>query len=220
MEKKRKIFQDVMNTLPDTQCDKNTKAPRFPNEIWAKIFNNLSHGDLLQVNLVCKAWYQVACMPQLKRKSKLVITRHNVTDVCNFLDCKDLKYENVLVLDKRWGETSNVEYAYLLKIFDSLASNVVDLTLYQPETLLALNNVLPNLRKLDIENMLFDNDVLVDFTKFPNLKSIVMPQICDDYLMQSFWATIGFDHRVIDQTRLSIAELAAPTQQKGEIESD
>lgn len=173
-----------MDTLPDTQCDKNTKASRFPNEIWAKIFSNLSHGDLLQVNLVCKAWYHVACMPQLKRKSKLVITRHNVRDVCDFLDYKDLKYENVLVLDKYWGEASNVEYAYLFKIFDSLASDVTCLTLYQPETLLALNNVLPNLRTLDIENMLIDDDVLVDFTKFPNLKSIVMPQICDDYLMR------------------------------------
>uniref|UniRef100_A0A1A9VI26 F-box domain-containing protein n=1 Tax=Glossina austeni TaxID=7395 RepID=A0A1A9VI26_GLOAU len=184
MEKRRKIEQDVKDTLPDTQCDKNTKAPRFPNEIWAKIFNNLSHGDLLQVKLVCKEWYQVACMPQLKSKSKLVITRQNVKDICDFLDCNDLKYENVLVLDKDWDKTSNVQYAYLFKIFKSLASDVVRLTLYQSETLLALNNVLPNLRKLDIEKMIIDDGVSVDFTKFPNLKSILMPQICEDYLMR------------------------------------
>uniref|UniRef100_A0A1A9UMP4 F-box domain-containing protein n=1 Tax=Glossina austeni TaxID=7395 RepID=A0A1A9UMP4_GLOAU len=48
-----------MDTSPITQADNGLKIPALPYETWIEIFDNLSHGHLLQARLVCKSWYQM-----------------------------------------------------------------------------------------------------------------------------------------------------------------
>uniref|UniRef100_A0A1A9WUD6 F-box domain-containing protein n=1 Tax=Glossina brevipalpis TaxID=37001 RepID=A0A1A9WUD6_9MUSC len=67
---------DIMDNLAGSsvRCDDNAPVPELSNEIWIKILNELRHADLMQASLACKHWHQMACIPKLKRKSKLIIT--------------------------------------------------------------------------------------------------------------------------------------------------
>uniref|UniRef100_A0A1A9X500 F-box domain-containing protein n=1 Tax=Glossina brevipalpis TaxID=37001 RepID=A0A1A9X500_9MUSC len=148
--------------------------PELPNEMWLKIFNILSHGDLLQVNLVCKRWCQLTQARELKRKSKLVVTKENLKDICDLMENNDLKYENVDINDKR-DEFSNVGHASVLKIFEYFGCDIVRLKLYKPSMLSLLNHGLPKLQELDLSCMMSDKIVPVNFNKFSNLKSLLLP---------------------------------------------
>uniref|UniRef100_A0A1B0FLX1 F-box domain-containing protein n=1 Tax=Glossina morsitans morsitans TaxID=37546 RepID=A0A1B0FLX1_GLOMM len=163
----------VMDTLPDIRGDNSTSLPALPNEIWLKIFNSLSHGDLLQVKLVCKYWLELAQAPELRRRSKLVITTQNVKDICDFIKRQDFKCESV-VIDEEGRGFSSVDREILLTVFKHLGSDVVQLKLYQLSSLSMLSSLLPNLEELNLLDIYPQKGVLVNFNKFPNLKSLLM----------------------------------------------
>uniref|UniRef100_A0A1A9UYK6 F-box domain-containing protein n=1 Tax=Glossina austeni TaxID=7395 RepID=A0A1A9UYK6_GLOAU len=163
----------VIDTFPDVRGDKSTSLPALPNEIWLKIFSNLSHGDLLQVKLVCKYWLQLAQAPELRRRSKLVITTQNLKNICDFIKRQDFKCESV-VLDEEGRGFTSVDRESLLTVFKHLGSAVVQLKLYELSSLSMLSSLLPNLEELNLLDIYPQKGVLVDFNKFPNLKSLLM----------------------------------------------
>lgn len=167
----------MAKTFPDRQTDNNINATALPNEMWLKIFTNLSYGDLLQVHLVCKHWRQLS-RTELKRKGKLVITSQNLEDICNLVEDENLKYESVEVRDEiedKLVEFSNAQHALLLRVFNYLGKDIVRVKLFKLSTLLLLNNLLPKLRDMDLSSLRYDRGVWVDLNKFSNLKSLLMP---------------------------------------------
>uniref|UniRef100_A0A1A9WM12 F-box domain-containing protein n=1 Tax=Glossina brevipalpis TaxID=37001 RepID=A0A1A9WM12_9MUSC len=169
-------LNDLLGNLPCTHGDDddNTTALCLPNEIWIMIFKRLSHGDLLQVNLVCKEWCQLARTTVLKRTSTLVINKQNVNDIYHLMEDSSLNYEKVMI-DDLLDEFTNVEQAVLLKIFKHLGSNIVELTVYRLSTLSAINDVLPKLKELYLGKVRSKENVPVNFNKFSNLEGLLMP---------------------------------------------
>uniref|UniRef100_A0A1A9ZM04 F-box domain-containing protein n=1 Tax=Glossina pallidipes TaxID=7398 RepID=A0A1A9ZM04_GLOPL len=149
------------------------------NEMWQKIFSNLPQGDLLQVNLVCKNWYQLTRAPALKRKSKLVITEHNLNDILEVMEHQDIKYENVEIVEK-WDGFSSEDCKVLSNIFTHLGSDIVELKLYNLSSLCLVNNFLPKLRKLDLRlaytckriKFKLDGQLQEAFKKFTQLEDL------------------------------------------------
>uniref|UniRef100_A0A1A9UL07 F-box domain-containing protein n=1 Tax=Glossina austeni TaxID=7395 RepID=A0A1A9UL07_GLOAU len=169
--------KDVAKTFPDRQIDNNINAIALPNEMWLKIFANLSYGDLLQVHLVCKHWRQLS-RAELKRKGKLVITSQNLEDICILVEYENLKYENVEIrdeIDDKLVEFSNAQHALLLRVFNYLGKDIVRVKLFKLSTLFLLNNLLPKLRDMDLSSLRYDRGVWVNLNKFSNLKSLLMP---------------------------------------------
>lgn len=163
-----------MDTLCDVRDDENAKAPELPNELWVNILNHLSHGDLLGTRVVCKDWYQLVSTSELKRKSKLVIAQQNLKDIINLMEYKDLKYET-LEINGKWNNFSSEEQQFLMKIFKNLESDITHLRLCSSTFLPLLKNSLPKLTELDFSRMQPWDNFPIDFNKFLNVKSILMP---------------------------------------------
>uniref|UniRef100_A0A1A9VF02 F-box domain-containing protein n=1 Tax=Glossina austeni TaxID=7395 RepID=A0A1A9VF02_GLOAU len=173
--------QDIMNTLSVTRSGSNNAPPKLPNEMWLKIFSNLSHEHLLQTSLVCKDWCQIAWAPELKRKSKLVITRQKLKYICDILQNRELKCENVQVDDES-GEFSSGEYKFLLQIFKHLSPHLVQVKLHGASNLSMLNNPMPKLRELDLSESWLDGIIPLHLTTSSNLKSLSMPTYDSEHL--------------------------------------
>ncbi|KAI9582439.1 hypothetical protein GQX74_009826 [Glossina fuscipes] len=190
----------------DTSCgvwdDGDAKAPDLPNELWVQIFNNLSHGDLLETRVVCKHWYQLVCTSQLKRKSKLVITKRNLKDIFNLMEYKDLKYERLEIYGK-WENFSSEEREFLIKIFKNLESDITQLKLYSASFLPLLNNSLPNMTELDLSCMQPWDNLSIDFKTFLNVKSILMPR-SHSRLSQLMWGLIELPEIRLERLSLNI----------------
>uniref|UniRef100_A0A1A9V198 F-box domain-containing protein n=1 Tax=Glossina austeni TaxID=7395 RepID=A0A1A9V198_GLOAU len=166
--------QDILRSTQNIRNDETNSAPALPDEMWLQIFCNLSHADLLEVNLVCKHWSQLARAPALTRKSKLVTARENLKDICDLVEHNEFKFQTVEIVDG-FDSASDVEHALLLKMFKYLRSNIVQLKLNRPLTLAMLNNPLPKLKELDLSNMCLSESVSVDLSKFSKLKSLLLP---------------------------------------------
>lgn len=160
--------------MQNVRNDETNSPLALPDEMWLQIFCNLSHADLLEVNLVCKHWSQLARAPALTRKSKLVIARENLQDICDFLEHNDFKFQTVEIVDG-FDSANGIEHALLIKMFKYLRSDIVQLKLNRPLTLSVLNNPLPKLKELDLSNMCLSESVSVDLSKFSNLKSLLLP---------------------------------------------
>ncbi|KAI9585126.1 hypothetical protein GQX74_000973 [Glossina fuscipes] len=154
--------------------DETNAALALPDEMWLQIFCNLSYADLSQVNLVCKHWSQLARAPALTRKSKLVIVRENLKDICDLLERKDFKFQTVEIVDG-FDSANCVEHALLLKMFQYLRSDIVQLKLDRPSSLSVLNNPLTKLKELDLSNMRLAESLSIDLSKFSKLKSLLLP---------------------------------------------
>uniref|UniRef100_A0A1A9WXT1 F-box domain-containing protein n=1 Tax=Glossina brevipalpis TaxID=37001 RepID=A0A1A9WXT1_9MUSC len=177
-----------------------TTAPRLPAEMWLKILSNLRHGDLLQVNLVCKDWYQLTRAPELRRKSKLVITTRNLKDISDLMEHIDLKYESVEIGDEL-NVFSNAEHELLLKIFKYLGSDIVQQKLYRVSTISRLNNLLPKIEELDLSESWSDKIVKVDLKKFSKLKSLLMPTYVREHIKSELVSS------VIQMSRIRLEKL-------------
>uniref|UniRef100_A0A1A9X3V0 F-box domain-containing protein n=1 Tax=Glossina brevipalpis TaxID=37001 RepID=A0A1A9X3V0_9MUSC len=172
--------EDGVNALRNIEDNDNLTLPTLPNEMWLKIFNYLSPKHLRGINLVCRDWYELARAPELTRKLKLIITEENLKDIYDFMVLKELQYENVKI-GRISYEFSAMEHEILLNIFIKLGSSVVELQVYSLSTLLVLNDVLPNLKALDLSHCeKVDDRAPVDLNKFPNLKSLSMPDDDND----------------------------------------
>uniref|UniRef100_A0A1A9WXR1 F-box domain-containing protein n=1 Tax=Glossina brevipalpis TaxID=37001 RepID=A0A1A9WXR1_9MUSC len=82
---------DGIVTSSSIRSDNSTKLSALPTEMELKIFSNLTHGDILQVRLVCKDWLQLARSNELERKSKLIISKQNLEDICHHTKRQVLK---------------------------------------------------------------------------------------------------------------------------------
>uniref|UniRef100_A0A1B0A610 F-box domain-containing protein n=1 Tax=Glossina pallidipes TaxID=7398 RepID=A0A1B0A610_GLOPL len=174
-------FPDIMKTSSVTRSDSKKASPKLPNEMWLKIFSNLSHEHLLQASLVCKDWCQIAWAPELKRKSKLVITRQKLKYICDIMQNNYLKCENVQ-LDDESGEFSSGEYKLLVQIFKHLSPHLVQVKLHGASNLSMLNNPMPKLRELDLSESWSDGIIPLHLTKSSNLKSLSMPTYDSEHL--------------------------------------
>uniref|UniRef100_A0A1A9WHB8 F-box domain-containing protein n=1 Tax=Glossina brevipalpis TaxID=37001 RepID=A0A1A9WHB8_9MUSC len=169
-----------MTTFSDIRSDNNSTKLELPNEIWMKIFSSLTHGDLLQINLVCKDWYDLIVALNIKHKSKLVITGQNLKNIYDLMQRGTLRYK-CIEIDERSNEISSVDHVLLCEIFEQIGSDIVQLKLYNLSTLSVLNNLLPNLKELDLLCVGPKKGVSIDFNKFPNLKSLKMPHFAGNY---------------------------------------
>uniref|UniRef100_A0A1A9X3V2 Uncharacterized protein n=1 Tax=Glossina brevipalpis TaxID=37001 RepID=A0A1A9X3V2_9MUSC len=104
-----------------------------------------------------------------------IITNLNLKDIYEHIDHKELQYENVEI-DTKWDEFSAMKHEILLNIFIKLGPSVVDLKFHSFSTLSMPNDVLPNLKTLDLSyNERVDERAPVDLNKFSRLKSLLMP---------------------------------------------
>uniref|UniRef100_A0A1A9UX27 F-box domain-containing protein n=1 Tax=Glossina austeni TaxID=7395 RepID=A0A1A9UX27_GLOAU len=170
----RKKMSDTLIAYPmDAQ---ETQLPDLPNEIWIKLFTYLTHGDLQQVKLVCKHWCDLCRVPELKRKSKLVITAHNLKDLSQVLKsspeiCEYLQYECL--------ELHGVKVQKdLLTAFEYLGYYIRQLKLHESPVFCVLNDYLPELEELILTRIpsvqSYVNNFSVDLYKFPKFKSLHM----------------------------------------------
>lgn len=175
-------------------------ASQLPNELWLQIFSYLSHGDLLQVKLVCKDWRQLTSAAALNRKSVLVIGTQNLKDIYDYIEHEELKYGSVLI-DDSWGDFDYVDRVLLFQIFKHLGPNVVQLKLHDLSSLSILNNPLPKLEELDLYDLCSDTRAdsyfeyflpIFNCTKFPRLKTLLMP---------CYWPSEIQHHVLSDLTR-------------------
>uniref|UniRef100_A0A1B0A868 F-box domain-containing protein n=1 Tax=Glossina pallidipes TaxID=7398 RepID=A0A1B0A868_GLOPL len=166
--------KNILCSMQNVRNDETNSALALPNEMGLQIFCNLSHGDLLEVKLVCKHWSQLTRASALTRKSKLAIARENLKDICDFLEHNDFKFQTVEIVEE-FDDPNGVEYALLLKMFKYLRSDIVQLKLNIPLTLSMLNNPLPKLKELDLSDMKFSDSVSLDLSKFSKLKSLLLP---------------------------------------------
>uniref|UniRef100_A0A1B0FI78 F-box domain-containing protein n=1 Tax=Glossina morsitans morsitans TaxID=37546 RepID=A0A1B0FI78_GLOMM len=174
---------NVTDTLSDANGGDKITELSLPNEMWLKIFSNLPHEDLLQVNLVCKNWCQLAREPALKRKSRLVITKDNLNDICEVMERQDIKYENVEIVEK-WVGFSSENCKILSNIFTHLGSDIVELKLYNLSSLFVVNNLLPKLRKLHMSlaymfkqvKLTWAGQLQETFKKFTQLEELHMEE--------------------------------------------
>uniref|UniRef100_A0A1B0AYU3 F-box domain-containing protein n=1 Tax=Glossina palpalis gambiensis TaxID=67801 RepID=A0A1B0AYU3_9MUSC len=200
---------DVMDSLSDIRDENSISLPALPNEIWLRIFSNLSHGDLLQVKLVCKYWFELAQAPQLQRKSKLVITTQNLKNICDFIKHQDFKRESV-VIDEEGRGFSSEDREILLTVFKHLGSDVVRLKIYELSSLSMLSSLLPNLEELNLLDIYSQKSVSVNFNQFPNLKSLLMDGDGDGktqmQLFSSFYQMSGIR---LEALTLNIGRFAA-----------
>ncbi|KAL9923002.1 uncharacterized protein ACN2A1_009069 isoform 1-T1 [Glossina fuscipes fuscipes] len=182
--KKRKILEptDIMDLSPDTDAAVSPiGADSLPNEIWLQVFDNLSHGDLLQITLVCKRWLQLVNRYKLQRGSKLVITKRNLKKICDALESTQFKCKKVEVSNP-WSEFNSVECQFLSRIFKYIGSEVVHVKLHRVSTLTVLNNLLPKLRELDLSDSWPDTRAMVDLKSFSQLTTLLIP---DFFTIQS-----------------------------------
>uniref|UniRef100_A0A1A9VAB1 F-box domain-containing protein n=1 Tax=Glossina austeni TaxID=7395 RepID=A0A1A9VAB1_GLOAU len=202
--------QKTMDTLCDVRDDEDAKAPELPNELWVNIFNHLSHGDLLGTRAVCKHWYQLVSTSELKRKSKLVITQQNLKDIINLMEYKDLKYERVEINGK-WDNFSSEEQEFLIKIFKNLESDITHLRLCSSTFFPLLNNSLPKLTELDFSRMQPWHNFPIDFNKFLNVKSILMPLFRSHRLLsQLTWMLVKIPKLCLERLSLNITPSPFP----------
>uniref|UniRef100_A0A1A9ZVK8 F-box domain-containing protein n=1 Tax=Glossina pallidipes TaxID=7398 RepID=A0A1A9ZVK8_GLOPL len=203
-------IKKTMDTLCDVRDDEDAKAPELPNELWVNIFNHLSHGDLLGTRVVCKHWYQLVSTSELKRKSILVITQKNLKDIINLIVYKDLKYER-LEINGKWDTFSSEEQEFLIKIFKTLESDITHLRLCGSTFLPLLNNPLPKLTELDLSRMQPWDNFPIDFNKFLNVKSILMPLFRSHRLLsQLTWTLIKIPKICLERLSLNITPSPFP----------
>uniref|UniRef100_A0A1B0FHT4 F-box domain-containing protein n=1 Tax=Glossina morsitans morsitans TaxID=37546 RepID=A0A1B0FHT4_GLOMM len=190
----------ALDTFPGVRHENNVTASQLPNELWLQIFSYLSHGDLLQVKLVCKDWRQLTSAAALNRKSVLVIGTQNLKDIYDYIEHEELKYGSVLI-DDSWGDFDYVDRVLLFQIFKQLGPNVVQLKLHDLSSLSILNNPLPKLEELDLYDLCSDTRAdsyfeyflpIFNCTKFPRLKSLLMP---------CYWPSEIQHHVLSDLTR-------------------
>uniref|UniRef100_A0A1A9VLP1 F-box domain-containing protein n=1 Tax=Glossina austeni TaxID=7395 RepID=A0A1A9VLP1_GLOAU len=160
--KKTKILEstDIMDVSPDTGAVSRIGAANIPNEIWLQVFDNLSHGDLLQITLVCKRWLHLVSRYKLQRGSKLVITKRNLKKICDAIERTQFKCEKVEISNP-WSE---------------FRSEVVHIKLHRVSTLTVLSNLLPKLRELDLSDSWPDTRAMVDLKSFSQLTTLLIPE--------------------------------------------
>uniref|UniRef100_A0A1B0AAP9 F-box domain-containing protein n=1 Tax=Glossina pallidipes TaxID=7398 RepID=A0A1B0AAP9_GLOPL len=152
----------------------------LPYEMLIKIFGYLSHGDLQQVKLVCKEWCQLVRVPELKRKSKLLITEWNEDDLYyDYLEHHKeiLIHKSVEVRDYRsWKRDYGESERCLFEILRKLGEHIFKLKISRKPNLVLINEYLPQLKELDLRSIreIFPIEV-VDATKFPHVESLLMP---------------------------------------------
>uniref|UniRef100_A0A1A9WPB7 F-box domain-containing protein n=1 Tax=Glossina brevipalpis TaxID=37001 RepID=A0A1A9WPB7_9MUSC len=185
----RGFLEIIMDALTDVPLDSKL-LPVLSHKMLIRIFSYLSYGDLQQIKFVCKDWYHLASAPELQGKFKLVITERNLSDIYDFMERRKdlleyLTYESVEVNEYR---TNSPNFQSLVKVLRNLGTHIFKLKLRKLSTLSSINDHLPNLKELDLSQLLPDSEQYsksqVNFGKFGSLESLLVPVFSNPTLYQ------------------------------------
>uniref|UniRef100_A0A1A9W144 F-box domain-containing protein n=1 Tax=Glossina brevipalpis TaxID=37001 RepID=A0A1A9W144_9MUSC len=194
----------------------NTLLPALPNEVLIKIFSYLSHTGIQQIKLVCKNWYHLTHVPELKYKSKLVITKENIQDIYDFMESHKFHLEYLIYACVEVNEyrLDSLDFQFLVKILRKLGAHILKLKLRHQSTLSSINDYLPNLKELNLSlllpeiRMCLDN--LVNFSKFQSVESLLMPSVRSHPLLYKLLCSANAPFTHLKKLSVSISDEGLP----------
>ncbi|XP_075148623.1 uncharacterized protein LOC142222380 [Haematobia irritans] len=145
----------------------------LPNELLIHIFKYLPHGDLQQIRMVCRRWYDLMQLPEFMDKTKVVVNKENIDILLDALH-QDSELAQRLTYDTLELHGLDLS-ADVSKILQHLGTKVQKLRLYKSPVFALLNDHLPELEELivtHIPTVQSDNNFSLNLGKFPKFKAL------------------------------------------------